>query len=71
MPKMKIAVITKPGGDFEMQEREIPQPGAGEVRIRVQACGICFGDHLVKDNLFPGLLYPRSPQRVIHGKRSI
>src|SRR5258708_12967389 len=61
MPKMKIAVVPKPGADFEIQEREIPQPGPGQVRIRVQACGICFSDHLVKDGLWPGLTYPRSP----------
>jgi D-arabinose 1-dehydrogenase-like Zn-dependent alcohol dehydrogenase len=67
MPKMKIAVVPKPGADFEVQEREIPQPGAGQVRIRVQACGICLGDHLVKDGLWPGLNYPRSPGHEIAG----
>jgi len=55
MPKMKIAVITKPGADFELQEREIPTPAQGQVRIKVQACGICFSDHIVKDNLLPGI----------------
>jgi len=40
----------------------MPQPGAGEVRIKVQACGICFSDHfLVKDGVWPGLAYPRVP----------
>jgi D-arabinose 1-dehydrogenase-like Zn-dependent alcohol dehydrogenase len=39
MAKMKVAVVTKAGGDFGIQEREIPQPGFGEVRIKVQACG--------------------------------
>src|SRR5438445_519411 len=67
MPKMKIAVVPKPGADFEIQEREIPQPGAGQVRIRVQACGICFSDHLVKDGLWPGLTYPRSPGHEVAG----
>ena len=61
MPKMKIAVVPKPGADFELQEREIPQTPAGHVRIRVQARGICFSDHLVKDGLWPGVTYPRSP----------
>lgn len=51
MPKMKVAVVVKPGADFEIQEREMPRPGFGEVRIKVQACGICFSDHLVKDGL--------------------
>jgi D-arabinose 1-dehydrogenase-like Zn-dependent alcohol dehydrogenase len=67
MPKMKIAVVPKPGADFELQEREIPQPGPGQVRIRVQACAICFGDHLVKDGLWPGLTYPRSPGHEVAG----
>lgn len=67
MPKMKIAVVPKPGADFELQERDIPQPPAGHVRIRVQACGICFSDHIVKDGLFPGIAYPRSPGHEVAG----
>jgi D-arabinose 1-dehydrogenase-like Zn-dependent alcohol dehydrogenase len=54
MPKTKIAVAPKPGADFEVQEREIPTPGQGQVRIKVHACGICFSEHIVKDNLNPG-----------------
>ena len=67
MPKMKIALVTKPGADFELQERDIPQPPAGQVRIRVQACGICLSDHLVKDGLWPGVTYPRSPGHEVAG----
>jgi D-arabinose 1-dehydrogenase-like Zn-dependent alcohol dehydrogenase len=67
MPKMKIAVVSQPRTDFELQEREIPQPAAGQVRIKVQACGICFSDHLVKDGMWPGLTYPRSPGHEIAG----
>jgi D-arabinose 1-dehydrogenase-like Zn-dependent alcohol dehydrogenase len=67
MPKMKIAVVPKPGADFELQEREIPQPGPGQVRIRVQACGICWSDQLVKNGLWPGLSYPRSPGHEVAG----
>jgi D-arabinose 1-dehydrogenase-like Zn-dependent alcohol dehydrogenase len=67
MPKMKIAVVPKPGAEFELQEREIPQPGPGQVRIRVQACGICFSDQLVKNGLWPGLSYPRSPGHEVAG----
>jgi D-arabinose 1-dehydrogenase-like Zn-dependent alcohol dehydrogenase len=51
MPKMRIAVVPKPGADFELQTRDLPEPPAGHVRIRVQACGICLSDHLVKDGL--------------------
>jgi D-arabinose 1-dehydrogenase-like Zn-dependent alcohol dehydrogenase len=64
---MKIALVPKPGADFEFQERDIPQPPAGHVRIRVQACGICFSDHLVKDGLWPGVTYPRSPGHEVAG----
>ncbi|MHB8755565.1 MAG: alcohol dehydrogenase [Candidatus Acidiferrales bacterium] len=67
MAKMKAAQVTKPGADFEIVEREIPQPPAGHVRIRVQACGICFSDHLVKDNLWPGITYPRVPGHEVAG----
>jgi D-arabinose 1-dehydrogenase-like Zn-dependent alcohol dehydrogenase len=67
VPKMRVAVIKKPGADFEIQEREIPQPAAGHVRVRVQACGICFSDHLVKDSPLPGQVYPRSPGHEVAG----
>jgi D-arabinose 1-dehydrogenase-like Zn-dependent alcohol dehydrogenase len=67
MAKMKAAVVTKAGGDFEIQEREIPKPGFGEVRIKVQACGICFSDHLLKDGLWPGIVYPRVPGHEVAG----
>lgn len=67
MARMKAAVVMKVGGEFEIQEREIPQPGFGEVRIKVQACGICFSDHLVKDGLWPGIAYPRVPGHEVAG----
>jgi D-arabinose 1-dehydrogenase-like Zn-dependent alcohol dehydrogenase len=67
MPKMKVAVVAKPGRDFEIQEREIPQPGTGQVRVRVQACGICLSNHLVKDAPLPGQVYPRSPGHEVAG----
>ena len=52
---MIVAQVGKPGGDFELVEREIPQPGSGEVRVIVEACGICHSDVFVKDGLWPGL----------------
>lgn len=67
MSKMKIAVVTKPGADFEIQEREIPQPPTGHVRIKIHACGVCFSDHLVKDGGWPGLVYPRTPGHEVAG----
>ncbi|HTB94130.1 MAG TPA: alcohol dehydrogenase [Candidatus Sulfotelmatobacter sp.] len=61
MAKNLVAQVGKAGGEFELVEREIPAPAAGEVRIKVKACGICFSDHLVKDGLWPGLQFPRVP----------
>ena len=58
---MKVAQISKPGSAFEIIEREIPEPDAGRVRIRVRACGICHSDVLTKDDLIPGIQYPRIP----------
>jgi len=58
MPKMRVAQIDRPNGSFEIVEREIPDPGPGWVRIKVQACGICHSDSLVKEGLWPGLQCP-------------
>src|SRR5467141_4626967 len=67
MAKMKVAQVPKPGADFEIVEREIPNPGAGHVRIRVQACGICHSDSITKEGLFPGIQYPRVPGHEVAG----
>src|SRR3984957_9251160 len=67
MPKMRVAQIARPGGSFEIVEREIPQPGPGQVRIKVQACGICHSDSAVKDGLWPGLQFPRVPGHEVVG----
>ena len=64
---MTVAQISKPGGDFEIVEREIPNPGMGEVRIRVQACGICHSDVFTKDGLWPGVQFPRVPGHEVCG----
>jgi len=67
MPKMRVAQISKPGGSFEIVERDIPSPGPGWVRIKVQACGICHSDSLVKEGHWPGLQYPRVPGHEVVG----
>jgi D-arabinose 1-dehydrogenase-like Zn-dependent alcohol dehydrogenase len=67
MAKMKVAQVAKPGADFEIVEREIPQAGPGHVRIRVQACGICHSDSLTKEGQWPGITYPRVPGHEIAG----
>jgi len=64
---MKAAQITKPGGGFEIVEREIPKPRAGEVLIKVQACGVCHSDVFVKEGLWPGIQYPRVPGHEVAG----
>ena len=65
---MKVAQISKPGGPFEIVEREIPQPSPGTVRIKVEACGICHSDVLVKEGHWPGLQYPRVPGHEVAGR---
>src|ERR1700723_4231544 len=67
MAKMKAVQVPKAGADFEVVEREIPQPGPGQVRIRVQACGVCHSDELTKEGEWPGLTYPRVPGHEVAG----
>ena len=64
---MKVAQVSSPGADFQIVEREIPKPGAGHVRIKVQACGVCHSDVLTKDGLWPGIQYPRVPGHEVAG----
>ncbi len=64
---MKAAQVPKPGGDFQIVEREIPKPGAGQVRIKVQACGVCHSDVFTKEGSWPGIQYPRVPGHEIAG----
>ncbi|MBV8214549.1 MAG: alcohol dehydrogenase catalytic domain-containing protein [Verrucomicrobia bacterium] len=65
---MTVAQISKAGGDFELVERDIPEPGPGQVRIKVEACGVCHSDVFVKEGLWPGLQYPRVPGHEIAGR---
>jgi len=67
MSKMIAVQVPKAGADFELVEREIPQPAAGQVRIRVQACGVCHSDVITKEGLFPGITYPRVPGHEVAG----
>jgi D-arabinose 1-dehydrogenase-like Zn-dependent alcohol dehydrogenase len=67
MTQMKSVQISKPGGDFEIVEREIPDPDAGQVRIKVQACGVCHSDVLTKEGYWPGIQYPRVPGHEVAG----
>jgi D-arabinose 1-dehydrogenase-like Zn-dependent alcohol dehydrogenase len=64
---MKAAQIPKAGADFQIIEREIPKPGAGQVRIKVQACGVCHSDMFTKEGAWPGIQYPRVPGHEVAG----
>jgi D-arabinose 1-dehydrogenase-like Zn-dependent alcohol dehydrogenase len=61
MSTMRAVQVSRPNAPFEVVEREIPEPGPGSVRIKVQACGICHSDSLTKEGLFPLVQYPRIP----------
>jgi len=65
---MKAVQVPKAGGDFELVERRVPEPERSQVRIKVEACGVCHSDVMVKDGLWPGLAYPRVPGHEIAGR---
>src|ERR1700687_3086965 len=67
MPTMRAAQVPHPRGDFEIVERQVPEPGPGAVRIKVQACGICHSDSLTKEGTCPGVQYPRVPGHEVAG----
>lgn len=67
MSKMRVMVVPEPGGRFRMEERDLPEPGRHEVRIRVHACGVCHSDSLVVEGHMPGLGYPRIPGHEVIG----
>src|SRR5258708_1803682 len=67
MPKMRAVHVARPGGPLELIERPIPEPTPGTVRIKVQACGICHSDSLVKEGHMPGIQYPRVPGHEVIG----
>jgi len=64
---MRVVQVPKAKGPFEIVERDIPQPGPGDVRIKVQACGVCHSDSITKDGLFPNITYPRVPGHEVAG----
>ncbi len=67
MAKMRAVQVGRPGGPFEVVERDIPEPGPGMVRIKVHACGVCHSDVLTKDGIWPGIKYPRVPGHEVAG----
>jgi D-arabinose 1-dehydrogenase-like Zn-dependent alcohol dehydrogenase len=67
MATMRAVQVSRPGGPLELVERTVPEPGPGNVRIKVQACGICHSDVLTKEGLFPGITFPRVPGHEVVG----
>jgi len=67
MALMKAIQVSSPGNDFELVHKEVPKPRENEVLIKVEACGVCHGDAIVKEGLFPGLQYPRTPGHEVVG----
>jgi alcohol dehydrogenase len=67
MSKMRAMIVTEPGGRLQMVERDLPEPGRHEVRIRVLACGVCHSDSLTIESGMPGLAYPRVPGHEVIG----
>lgn len=65
---MKAVQVTNPGGNLELVERPIPEPARNQVRIKVEACGICHSDAMVKEGQWPGIQYPRVPGHEIAGR---
>jgi len=67
MLKMRAMVVPEPGGRFRMEERDLPEPGRHEVRVRVHACGVCHSDSITVEGHMPGLSYPRIPGHEVIG----
>ncbi len=68
MATMKAIQVSAPGANFALVDREIPEPKEGEVLIKVQACGVCHGEAVIKGGHFPGLTYPRIPGHEVVGR---
>ncbi len=68
MAKMRAVQVSKPGGPFEVVERDVRDPGPNEVRVKVEACGVCHSDVVTRGGQFPGLTLPRIPGHEIAGR---
>jgi len=67
MARMRAIEVEKPGSDFRLVQVEIPEPRENEVLVRVEACGVCRGDAIVKEGIFSDLTYPRIPGHEVIG----
>ena len=67
MPTMRAMTVAEAGASLRMIEQEVPEPGPGEVRLRVAACGVCHSDSVTVDGLMPNITYPRVPGHEVIG----
>jgi len=67
MTQMRVVQVASANGPFELVKRDVPAPGPRQVRIRVQACGVCHSDMFTKAGAFPGIAYPRAPGHEVVG----
>jgi D-arabinose 1-dehydrogenase-like Zn-dependent alcohol dehydrogenase len=67
MATMRAVVVNEAGGDFELEQREVPTPGVGEALLRVHACGVCHSDSFAKQGGYPGVSHPLVPGHEIAG----
>ena len=67
MAKMRAMQVPHAKGPFQLVERDIPEPGPGAIRIRVQACGVCHSDMYAKEGMWPGVQFPRVPGHEVAG----
>lgn len=68
MAKMKAVQVSKAGASFEVVERDVPEPGPSQIRIKVEACGMCHSDVFVRSGAFPGMTLPRIPGHEVAGR---
>ncbi len=68
MAQARFVEVRKAGGAFEAVQRQVPEPQAGQVRIRIEACGICHSDMFAKEGVWPGIVYPRVPGHEVAGR---
>lgn len=68
MSTMKVVQIPYAGGPFQLVERPLPEPAAGQVRLKVEACGVCHSDSMVKEGGVMPVTYPRVPGHEVIGR---
>jgi D-arabinose 1-dehydrogenase-like Zn-dependent alcohol dehydrogenase len=67
MSTIRVAQVTTPGGELQIDERPLPEPGRGQVRVRVEACGVCHSDAVLTAGWLPGTEFPAVPGHEVAG----